>query len=64
MLPERNENALERALEKAAKIICTLQFGRCPVREENFPGCPSACHEDVLPWQCWVAYLRAIVAAT
>lgn len=56
---ERNESALERALEKAAKIICTLQLGRCPVQEKNFPGCPSACHEDVVPWQCWVAYLRA-----
>jgi hypothetical protein len=57
---ERNESTLERALEKAAKMICTLQLGRCPVQEEHFPGCPSVCHEDIVPWQCWVSYLRAI----
>jgi hypothetical protein len=63
MLPERNEN-MERALEKAAKMICTLQYGRCPVQEEHFPGCPCVCHEDILPWQCWVSYLLATVAGT
>lgn len=58
-MPERNESALERALEKAAKIICSLQAGRCPVKEEHFPGCPSVCNEDSLPWKCWVSYLQA-----
>jgi hypothetical protein len=29
------------------------------MQEENFPGCPYACHEDTVPWQCWVSYLRA-----
>jgi hypothetical protein len=42
MTPERSAaNILERALEKAAKIICTLQYGRCPVQEENFPRLPQ-----------------------
>jgi hypothetical protein len=45
-------------LEKAAKMICTLKCGRCPMQEENFRGCPDVCHEDIAPWQCWVAYLR------
>jgi hypothetical protein len=61
MLPEQNETVLERALEKAAKIICTLQSGRCPAQEQNFPG-PCDCHEDIVPWQCWAAYLRATAA--
>jgi len=62
MLPEQNETVLERALEKAAKIICALQYGRCPMREQNFPGCPCVCHEDIVPWQCWAAYLRTTAA--
>jgi hypothetical protein len=59
-MPERSESAVEKALEKAAKIICTLKCGRCPMQEENFPGCPCVCHEDIIPWQCWIMYLRAI----
>jgi hypothetical protein len=49
-------------LEKAAKIICTMKLGLCPLLEENFSGCPSVCHEDVLPWQCWVSYLLETAA--
>ncbi len=47
----------QRALEKAAKMICTMKLGLCPVVEKNFSGCPCICHEDILPWQCWVSYL-------
>ena len=54
------DKELEQALEKAAKIICGLKCGLCPIREENFSGCPVACHEDIRPWQCWVAHLREI----
>ncbi|WP_417915597.1 hypothetical protein [Candidatus Electronema sp. JM] len=57
-----NESSLERALEKAAKIICTLKLGCCPVQEKNFSGCPSECHENILPWQCWLVYLRGSVS--
>jgi len=45
-----------RALEEAAKMICTLKCGRCPLREETFRGCPGECSEEVRPWQCWVAH--------
>jgi hypothetical protein len=51
------EKTTEVALEKAAKMICNLKSGLCPMREENFPGCPWQCTEDIRPWQCWVAYL-------
>lgn len=50
----------ETALEEAAKIICTLKCGRCPIKEERFSGCPRVCDEDIRPWQCWVAYLRQL----
>jgi len=56
----RGERALERALEKAAKIICNLKIGCCPVKEKNFPGCPCECHEEIVPWQCWLIYLHGI----
>jgi len=55
---ENNEKKVEFALEKAAKMICNLKSGLCPMREENFSGCPRACTEDTRPWQCWVAYLN------
>ena len=62
MQADKHVENLERALEKAAKMICTMKCGLCPVREDNFPGCPYRCHEDILPWQCWVAYLRTLAA--
>jgi hypothetical protein len=60
MKVKKNEVTLERALEKAAKMICTMKLGLCPLRESNFTGCPSLCQEDTLPWQCWVAHFRQI----
>lgn len=51
---------LELALEKAAKIICSMKCGLCPIREDNFSGCPYACTEDIHPWRCWVDHLRKI----
>ncbi|WP_456473367.1 hypothetical protein [Desulfolithobacter sp.] len=48
----------ERALEKAAKLICNLKCGLCPIREPDFSGCPFACTEDIRPWQCWVSHLK------
>ncbi len=56
------DNILELALEKAAKIICTMKCGLCPLREENFSGCPDICTEQTRPWRCWVAYLREVAA--
>ena len=53
----------ELALEKAAKMICTLKLGLCPVQEENFSGCPCSCHEEIVPWQCWILHLKDIAQA-
>ncbi|MCK9293909.1 MAG: hypothetical protein M0P70_02405 [Desulfobulbaceae bacterium] len=47
-----------KALEKAAKYICTIKCGLCPMVVENIP-CPQECNLETLPWQCWFAYFRA-----
>ncbi|WP_339135403.1 MAG: hypothetical protein WGN25_17835 [Candidatus Electrothrix sp. GW3-4] len=57
-MQQKTEQRMERALEKAAKMICTLKCGLCPIREENFSGCPWQCTEETRPWQCWVAHLQ------
>ncbi|MBU0946741.1 MAG: hypothetical protein KJ804_06375 [Proteobacteria bacterium] len=51
----------EKALIKAAKLICTLKSGVCPMYEPDFLGCPRTCNEEIRPWQCWVVYLTTIV---
>ena len=53
-------DAAEHALESAAKFICNLKCGLCPLREKDFQGCPYECNEDVGPWQCWVAYFKGL----
>jgi hypothetical protein len=53
----------ELALEKAAKIICSMKCGLCPIREDNFTGCPYACTEDIRPWRCWVDHLLKIAGS-
>ena len=62
MAAKRETTILERALEKAAKIICTTKCGLCPIQEEKFSGCPVACDEETHPWQCWVVHLRQLAA--
>ena len=52
------DNRDGRALEKAAKMICNLKCGLCPMREEDFQGCPYECTEEIRPWRCWMAHLR------
>jgi len=47
----------DAALEEAAKYICTMKCGKCPMAVEKF-SCPQACTTEVLPWQCWIAYFR------
>lgn len=49
----RRRNA--KALEDAAKYICTMKCGLCPMAAEKFP-CPQTCTQEISPWQCWVAY--------
>ena len=55
-----NEEILESALEKAAKVVCNLKCGLCPIHEEGFSGCPYECREEILPWQCWAAHFKEI----
>lgn len=45
------------ALEKAAKYICTLLDGLCPMAAEGH-ACPTECTLDTVPWQCWISYFR------
>ena len=40
----------DQALEKAAKKICNLKCGLCPMLEEDFSGCQVECHEEIRPW--------------
>ena len=51
---------LDKALEKAAKKICNLQCGRCPIQEADFAGCSGACHDEIRPWQCWVGHFKKL----
>ena len=64
MLSHEKSSVTEMALEKAAKIICNCKCGLCPIREENFSGCPYVCDEDIRPWRCWVAYLQEVSGGT
>ncbi|MDH5298490.1 MAG: hypothetical protein OEV91_05675 [Desulfobulbaceae bacterium] len=50
---------VEQALEKAAKMICNLKCGVCPIREKDFQGCLLPCGEETRPWQCWVAHFKS-----
>ena len=54
----------DRALEQAAKKICTLKCGLCPVKEKDFAGCHVPCHDEIRPWQCWVAHFKRLGAAS
>ncbi|MEA2116767.1 MAG: hypothetical protein U9P36_15495 [Thermodesulfobacteriota bacterium] len=60
MQTKQDNYVSELALEKAAKIICNLKCGLCPMREENFSGCPYTCDEEIRPWKCWVIHLREL----
>lgn len=47
----------DKALEQAAKYICTTKCGLCPMMVEHFP-CPGECTLDTVAWQCWISYFR------
>ena len=47
----------DEALTKAAKYVCTLKCGRCPMIVEGF-ACPTKCSLSTIPWQCWLAYFK------
>ena len=58
MARQRRNTAQARALERAAKYICTINCGRCPMVVEGFP-CPQRCTLRTRPWQCWLAFFAA-----
>ncbi|MGV1100511.1 hypothetical protein ACUUL3_14040 [Thiovibrio sp. JS02] len=57
MAEKKSICAGDAALEKAAKYICTMKCGKCPMAAEKVQ-CPKACTMETLPWQCWVAYFK------
>jgi hypothetical protein len=52
----------ELALEQAAKYICNLLGGLCPLVVEEH-RCRTPCDLDTLPWQCWIDYFQAATAS-
>jgi len=58
MAPESTKQRSTKALEDAAKYICTMKSGMCPMAVEKFP-CPHTCSVEVRPWQCWIAYFQS-----
>jgi hypothetical protein len=52
----------EKVLEMAAKYICNLLDGLCPMVVEKHP-CPANCTLATLPWHCWIDYFQAGAAA-
>jgi len=57
MIPEDAIEKSNETLINAAKYICTLKCGMCPMAVEKFP-CPQVCTVEVKPWQCWIAYFQ------
>jgi hypothetical protein len=49
----------KNALEKAAKYICTLKCGLCPMVVEGF-HCEFKCSLETMPWKCWRYYFKHI----
>ncbi|MBU0483144.1 MAG: hypothetical protein KKB30_01350 [Proteobacteria bacterium] len=47
------------ALENAAKYICNLKCGLCPMVVEGF-HCEFECSLETAPWKCWRYYFRQI----
>ena len=54
---ESSYDADAKALERAAKYICNLQDGLCPMAVEDF-HCRSTCDSYTLPWKCWVMLFK------
>lgn len=47
----------QHALAKAAKYVCTIKCGSCPMVVERFP-CPVECTQQTMPWHCWLVYFK------
>lgn len=57
MAPKQTIDFDDLALEMAAKYICTLKSGMCPMTEENFT-CRTECDLETRPWQCWIDFFK------
>jgi hypothetical protein len=57
MAPKQTIDFDDLALERAAKYICTLKSGMCPMTEENFT-CRTECDLETRPWQCWIDFFK------
>lgn len=55
-------NTKNPTLEMAAKYICNLRDGLCPMVVENYQ-CLSACGPDTQPWRCWINHFQTLVSA-
>ncbi|MEW6501945.1 MAG: hypothetical protein ACOY8P_04705 [Thermodesulfobacteriota bacterium] len=63
MAQNKTKKTQTRALEKAAKYICTAKCGLCPMVVEKYP-CPRQCTLTTKPWQCWAAYFAEMAPPT
>ena len=59
----KGDRILTSALEHAAKLICTLKCGVCPIREKDFSGCPYTCNDEIRPWRCWMEHLQQVASS-
>ena len=50
------------ALEKAAKYICNLKDGLCPMVVEKML-CRTVCTLNTLPWECWLTLFKERASA-
>jgi hypothetical protein len=53
-MKETSQLSEHDALEKAAKYICNLHDGLCPMVVEKII-CKSQCTMETVPWHCWMA---------
>jgi hypothetical protein len=60
-MEENSVLADRQALEKAAKYICNLKDGLCPMVVEKIE-CRTVCTLETLPWECWLALFKEIAA--
>ena len=58
-MEEESLLADRKALEKAAKYICNMKDGLCPMVVEKME-CRTVCTLETLPWQCWLILFKEI----
>ncbi len=61
-MKEKMVSAERKTLEMAAKYICNLRDGLCPMVVENY-RCLSACGPETQPWRCWIDHFQTVSGA-